>query len=74
MKYHKKIEKTYEALQKAIDICKPGTMYREVGNIIGKYCEENGFLANLFMINLIFFKIICCQNIHWSRNRKTFPL
>ena len=26
----------------AIEICKPGTMYREIGNVIGKYIEENG--------------------------------
>jgi methionyl aminopeptidase len=36
------VTKAYESLQKAIEICKPGTMYREVGNVITKYIEENG--------------------------------
>lgn len=36
------IEKTYRALEKAISICKPGTMYKEVGNVIEKYINENG--------------------------------
>jgi methionyl aminopeptidase len=36
------IEKTYKSLEMAIEICKPGTMYREIGNVIGKYIEENG--------------------------------
>jgi len=34
------IEKTYRSLELALSVCKPGTMYREVGNIIGKYIEE----------------------------------
>jgi len=33
------MKKTYEALQKAIEIVKPGTMYRDVGNTIGKFIE-----------------------------------
>ena len=40
----KKIEKTYESLEKAIQICKPGTMYRDVGNVIGRYIEDNGYV------------------------------
>lgn len=39
------VTKAYECLQKAIEICKPGTMYREVGNIITKYIEENGYFS-----------------------------
>lgn len=31
------VTKAYECLQLALDICKPGTMYREVGNVITKY-------------------------------------
>lgn len=27
---------------KAIEICKPGTLYKEVGNVIAKYIESNG--------------------------------
>ena len=40
-------------MERAIQICKPGTMYREIGNVIGKYIEENGFAfistKNLFL-------------------------
>lgn len=31
----------YSSLMKAIDICKPGTLYKEVGNVIAKYIESN---------------------------------
>lgn len=27
---------------KAIEICKPGTLYKEVGNVIANYIESNG--------------------------------
>lgn len=32
----------YNSLMKAIEICKPGTLYKEVGNVISKYIESNG--------------------------------
>ena len=28
--------------KKAIEICKPGTLYREIGNVIGNYIESKG--------------------------------
>lgn len=41
---HKKLVKvTYECLSKAIDIVKPGEKYREIGNIIQKHAQANGF-------------------------------
>ena len=36
------VEATYESLMKAIEYCKPGAMYREVGNIISNYVEPKG--------------------------------
>eukprot|EP01017_Pseudomicrothorax_dubius_P039054 TRINITY_DN5944_c0_g1_i3.p1 TRINITY_DN5944_c0_g1~~TRINITY_DN5944_c0_g1_i3.p1 ORF type:complete len:248 (-),score=64.08 TRINITY_DN5944_c0_g1_i3:702-1445(-) len=36
------IEKAYRALEKAIAICKPNVMYKEIGNVIGKYIDDNG--------------------------------
>mgnify|MGYP001604348069 CR=1 FL=1 len=36
------VENTYLALQKAIDYCKPKSMYREVGNIISSHVEPLG--------------------------------
>lgn len=31
------VTKAYECLERAIGICKPGTMYRDVGNVISKF-------------------------------------
>lgn len=36
------MEKTYRCLEEATKIIKPGTMYKDIGNVIGKYIEENG--------------------------------
>jgi len=36
------IENTYRMLEKAIAICKPGTMYRDCGNVIDKHAKECG--------------------------------
>jgi len=36
------IEHTYRALEKAIAICKPDVMYKEIGNVIEKYAKEHG--------------------------------
>lgn len=38
----KLVSKTYESLQKAVEYCKPGAMYREVGNIISNVVEPEG--------------------------------
>ena len=39
----KLVEKTYNSLMKAIDICKPGVKISEIGNVIGEYIEQEGF-------------------------------
>jgi len=39
----KLVQVTLEALEKAIEIVKPGTLYREVGNVISKHVHQNGF-------------------------------
>jgi methionyl aminopeptidase len=36
------VQSAYTCLQKAIEICKPGTLYKEVGNVISKYIEAEG--------------------------------
>jgi len=36
------VEKAYRGLEEAEKLLKPGTMYRELGNVIGKYIEEHG--------------------------------
>jgi len=38
----KLVEATYNSLMRAIEYCKPGAMYREVGNIIAGYVEPLG--------------------------------
>lgn len=41
---HKNLVKvTYEALQKAIGIVKPGERYREIGNVIQKHVQTHGY-------------------------------
>ena len=39
----KLVEATYDSLMKSIEYCKPGSMYREVGNIISNHVEPLGF-------------------------------
>jgi len=37
------VKATYDSLMKAIEICKPDTMYRNVGKTISDYVEELGY-------------------------------
>ena len=37
------VKTTYEALMKAIEACRPGTKYRDIGNIISRYVEGRGY-------------------------------
>ncbi|XP_014214084.1 methionine aminopeptidase 1 [Copidosoma floridanum] len=39
----KLVKVTHECLMKAIDIVKPGEKYREIGNVIQKHAQANGF-------------------------------
>uniref|UniRef100_A0A8I5NEW9 Methionine aminopeptidase n=1 Tax=Papio anubis TaxID=9555 RepID=A0A8I5NEW9_PAPAN len=39
----KLVQTTYECLMQAIDAVKPGVRYRELGNIIQKHAQANGF-------------------------------
>ncbi|CAJ0587817.1 unnamed protein product, partial [Mesorhabditis spiculigera] len=39
----KLVNVTYECLQKAIDIVRPGVKFREIGNVIQKHANANGF-------------------------------
>jgi methionyl aminopeptidase len=39
---HHLVSSAYNCLMKAIEICKPGTLYKEVGNLISNYIESNG--------------------------------
>lgn len=37
------VKATHDCLMKAIELCKPGTMYWELGNVISGHVEEQGF-------------------------------
>lgn len=37
------VQTTYECLEKAITMCRPGQMYRELGNVISKHAHKHGF-------------------------------
>lgn len=37
------VKTTYECLKKAIEICKPGVLYRSVGDVIQKHAAANNF-------------------------------
>lgn len=37
------VEATYDCLMKCIAYCKPGNMYKQLGNIIADHCEPLGF-------------------------------
>jgi methionyl aminopeptidase len=37
------IEATYDCLMRAIDYCKPGNMYKQIGNIIADHVEPLGY-------------------------------
>lgn len=39
----KLVEVTYECLSRAIEIVRPGEKYKEIGNVIQKYAQANGF-------------------------------
>ncbi|TPX37839.1 hypothetical protein SeLEV6574_g07851 [Synchytrium endobioticum] len=39
----KLVDTTRECLNKAIEIVRPGTLYREIGNVIQKHAHANGF-------------------------------
>ncbi|EGC40464.1 hypothetical protein DICPUDRAFT_146582 [Dictyostelium purpureum] len=39
----KLVQTAYECLELAIAICKPGVLYRELGNVIQKHAKKNGF-------------------------------
>jgi len=37
------VDATRESLNRAIAVCKPGALYRDIGNIISKYITQQGF-------------------------------
>jgi methionyl aminopeptidase len=65
------IEHTYRALEKAIAICKPGVMYRDVGNVIDKYAKDCGLsVVRTYTGHGVGRHFHCAPNIpHYSNNK-----
>lgn len=65
------IEKTYRSLELAISMCKPGTMYRDLGNAIGKYIEEHGLsVVRTYTGHGVGRLFHCAPNIPHYKNNK----
>ena len=61
----------HQCLEKAIEICRPGTRYREVGNVIEKYARKHNFtLARSFCGHGVGPFLHCSPNVpHYARNK-----
>lgn len=65
------VEATYDSLMKAIEYCKPGAMYREVGNIISGHVEPKGYSVVRSYTGHGVGKLFHCapQIPHYSKNK-----
>lgn len=67
----KLVECAYTCLMKAIDMCKPGTLYKELGNTITNYIESNGLAVNKTYCGHGIGKLFHCNpNIPHYKNNK----
>lgn len=69
---HKKlVQVAHDCLMKALTICKPGTRYREVGEIISKHASANGCqVVRTYCGHGIGDLFHCAPNIpHYARNK-----
>jgi methionyl aminopeptidase len=59
----------------AISICKPGVMYREIGNVIGKYIEEHGLAVTRTYTGHGVGKLFhCAPNVPHYKNNKAIGI
>jgi len=67
----KLVETTYECLAKASKIIKPGTKYRDVGDIIQRHAQSNGFsVVRTYCGHGIHRLFHCFPNVpHYARNK-----
>jgi methionyl aminopeptidase len=66
------VESAYECLQKAISICKPGTMYKEIGEVIGEFIEGRGLsVTKTYCGHGIGREFHCNPNVPHYRKNKT---
>jgi methionyl aminopeptidase len=62
---------TYQSLEAAIAMCKPGVMYREVGNLISNIVEPKGYAVVRSYTGHGIGKIFhCAPNVPHYRNNK----
>ncbi|GAQ84390.1 methionine aminopeptidase 1 [Klebsormidium nitens] len=65
------VQTTYECMQKAIEIVKPGVLYREVGEVISRHASMNTFqVVKSYCGHGIGDLFHCAPNIpHYARNK-----
>jgi methionyl aminopeptidase len=65
------VDTTYQCLQEAIKIVKPGTMYREVGNVITRLATHHGLsVARAYCGHGIGKLFHCAPNVpHYAKNK-----
>eukprot|EP01111_Echinosteliopsis_oligospora_P000846 TRINITY_DN1101_c0_g1_i1.p1 TRINITY_DN1101_c0_g1~~TRINITY_DN1101_c0_g1_i1.p1 ORF type:complete len:411 (-),score=75.30 TRINITY_DN1101_c0_g1_i1:86-1243(-) len=70
-KYQNLVNTTYESLQKAISMVKPGAMYREVGEVITRVVHKQGFsVVKSYCGHGIGKLFHCAPNVpHYARNK-----
>lgn len=65
------VKAAYDCLHKAIEICKPGTMYKEIGEVIGEFIEKEGFSVTRTYCGHGVGKLFHCNpNVPHYRNNK----
>jgi len=65
------VQTTYEALNKAIEIVKPGALYREVGEVISRHVHKQGFsVIRTFCGHGVGKLFHCAPNVpHYAKNK-----
>ncbi|TRY53301.1 Methionine aminopeptidase [Cryptosporidium tyzzeri] len=61
----------YQCLEESIKICKPGTMYREIGNLIQSICDKQGFsVVKTYCGHGVGALFHCAPNVPHYKNNK----
>jgi len=65
------VDATYESLQKGMEICKPGVLYREVGEVISRVVHKHGLsVVKSYCGHGIGRLFHCAPNVpHYARNK-----
>lgn len=70
-KSHYLVEHAYNCLMEAIKICKPGTMYKEVGNVISNYINPKGLsIVKSYCGHGVGKMFHCAPNVPHYKNNK----